>query len=88
MTPGKPSVPPRTPAAVLRDLRQRLPLLGRGLGLVWRAAPGWTSAWSGLLLIQGLLPIALISLLRLTVDRLAALMAAPTCKIVLPASDR
>lgn len=78
MTPGKPSVPPRTPAAVLRDLRQRLPLLGRGLGLAWRAAPGWTSAWSGLLLIQGLLPIAQISLLRLTVDRLAALMAAPT----------
>lgn len=72
-----PPVSPRTPAAVLRDLWQRLPLLGRGLELVWRAAPGWTSAWGGLLLVQGLLPIALISLIRLTVDRLTALVAAP-----------
>ena len=73
-TPSPP--PPHTPAATLRNLRQRLPLLGRGLGLVWRSAPGWTGLWGSLLLVQGLLPIALISLIRLAVDRLTLLLAA------------
>jgi ATP-binding cassette subfamily B protein len=46
--------------------------MGRGLGLVWQAARGWTVAWAVLLLVQGLIPAAQVYLTKMTVDFLAA----------------
>jgi ATP-binding cassette, subfamily B, bacterial len=53
-------------------LRDRVPYLIRTLRLVWKAARGWTTAWMILLVIQGLLPIAVLYFTRLLVDALAA----------------
>ncbi len=55
------------------DFLNRLPLIRRGLGLVWEAARSWTIAWGILLLLQGLLPAAQVALTRTVVNRLAAL---------------
>jgi hypothetical protein len=55
---------------VLREFVANFPLMGRGLGLVWRAARPWTIAWGVLLLLQGLAPAALVYLTRIAVDRL------------------
>lgn len=43
-----------------------------GLALVYRAAGRWTALWFGLLLLQGLLPVATVYLTREIVDALAA----------------
>jgi ATP-binding cassette, subfamily B, bacterial len=48
-----------------------LPHLTRAFRLLWNAAKLWTAAWVGLLLIQGLLPVAVVYLTRLLVDALA-----------------
>jgi ATP-binding cassette subfamily B protein len=61
---------------VLHELLTNLPLMGRGLGLVWRAARPWTISWGILLLLQGLAPAALVYLTKITVDRLADALAA------------
>jgi ATP-binding cassette subfamily B protein len=50
----------------------QLPLLARALRLVWRAAPRPTAAWAGLIVLQGLLPVALVFLTRAAVDAVAA----------------
>lgn len=50
--------------------------LPRTLRLVWKASPGWTIAWLIVLLIQGLLPIAVIYLVRAVVNALVAASAA------------
>ena len=50
--------------------RNQLPYLPRALRLVWSAAPRWTAAWLFLLVGQGLLPVALVYLTRIVVDRL------------------
>ena len=54
-----------------RELYRCLPLMGQGLRLVWGAARGWTVAWGVLLLLQGLMPAALVYLTRLVVNRLS-----------------
>jgi ATP-binding cassette subfamily B protein len=46
----------------------QLPNLPRALALVWQAARGWTIPWVVLLIIQGLLPAALVYLTKLFVD--------------------
>lgn len=56
----------------LRDALAQLPYLPRALALVWTAARGWTVAWAVLLLVQGLLPVATVTLTRLLVDSLVA----------------
>ena len=60
---------------MIRESQQKLyksiPIISRGLGLVWQAAPVWTIAWSILLLLQGLVPAAQIYLTQQTVDLLA-----------------
>jgi ATP-binding cassette, subfamily B, bacterial len=56
---------------VWKELYRCLPLMGQGLRLVWSAARGWTVAWGVLLLLQGLMPAALVYLTRLTVNRLS-----------------
>ncbi len=46
----------------------QLPYLARTLRLVWTAARYWTVAWVALLVVQGLLPVAVVYLTRLLVD--------------------
>ncbi|RII28230.1 MAG: multidrug ABC transporter ATP-binding protein [Geobacter sp.] len=58
-------------ARAQQELFRCLPLIGRGLGLVWQSARSWTIAWGTLLLAQGLIPAAQIYLTRQTVDLLA-----------------
>jgi len=55
-----------------KELLKCLPLMGKGLGLVWSAARGWTVAWALLLLVQGVIPALQVYLTRVTVDILAA----------------
>lgn len=45
--------------------------LRRMAALIWSAARGWTLAWLGLMLVQGLLPVATVYLTRSGVDGLA-----------------
>ena len=54
----------------LRATLSHLAYLPRALGLVWSAAPAWTLAWAALLVAQGLLPVATVSLTRQLVDGL------------------
>lgn len=54
----------------LQEFLRSVPLMGRGLGLVWQAARRWTVAWGILILLQGLVPAALVYLTRTTVNQL------------------
>jgi ATP-binding cassette subfamily B protein len=54
----------------LRKALAQLPNLPRALALVWQAARPWTIPWVMLLIIQGLLPVALVYLTKLFVDAL------------------
>ena len=56
----------------LRKAQAQLPYLPESLRLIWGAARTWTLAWSGLLVLQGLLPIALVYLTGAFVDSLSA----------------
>ena len=56
---------------VEKELVRCIPLMGRGLGLVWRAARGWTVAWAVLLFLQGVVPAVQVYLTRVSVDILA-----------------
>jgi len=56
----------------LRRARAQLPYLPRALNLVWTAARGWTIVWIALLLVQGLLPAAIVTLTKVLVDSLVA----------------
>ncbi len=48
-----------------------IPQLGKAFTLIWSAARGWTLAWGVLLILQGLLPVAVVYLTRQLVDQLA-----------------
>ena len=45
--------------------------------LVWKSSPGWTATNSGLILLQGLLPLLSLYLMKLIFDEVAAGLAAP-----------
>lgn len=61
-----------TAATKLRRFLAELRHAPRALALVWRAARGWTLLALLLVVMQGLLPIALVHLTRTVVDQLAA----------------
>lgn len=64
-------IPGRRTAPVRREaVRTILTNLGRALKMVWAATPGWTTAWGGLLLVQGLLPAASVYLTKVLIDAL------------------
>lgn len=63
--------------AKLRIGYHLLPHMGRGLRLVWAAAPGWTAAWLALLIIQGVLPVTIVRLTRVLVNELAVVLVRP-----------
>jgi ATP-binding cassette subfamily B protein len=54
--------------AKLKSARAQLPYIPDTFRLIWDSARGWTVAWGILLLVQGLLPIALVFLTGLLVD--------------------
>jgi len=54
----------------LRKALLQLPNLPRALALVWQVARPWTIAWVVLLIVQGLLPAAMVYLTKLFVDAL------------------
>ena len=55
-----------------RTLLDQLPYLPRAFSMVWEATGYWTLTWSLLLLVQGLLPVAIVYLTRWLVDGLVA----------------
>ena len=52
----------------LRKALAQLPYLPRALQLVWAVARPWTTVWIVLLIVQGLLPAAMVYLTKLVVD--------------------
>ncbi len=60
--------PRRTESPWLFDLGP----LRHGLALVWRSAPGWSLVQGGLLVVQGVLPLAALYLIKLIVDTVSA----------------
>src|ERR1051325_4262224 len=52
----------------LRKALAQLPYLPRALALVWQVARPWTMAWIALLIVQGILPAAIVYLTKLVVD--------------------
>jgi len=52
----------------LRMALAQLPYLPRALKLIWEVARPWTTAWIVLLIVQGLVPAAIVYLTKLVVD--------------------
>jgi ATP-binding cassette subfamily B protein len=63
------------PASLRQKIRTTL-RLDRAARFVWRAAPGWTLASLGLVLIQALLPLLTLYLIKLIVDGVAQALGA------------
>ena len=57
--------------SMIADAGVKLSYFLRVFGLIWTAARGWTVAWGLLLVVQGLMPVALVYLTRPLVDGLA-----------------
>jgi ATP-binding cassette, subfamily B, bacterial len=57
--------------ARIHQFSTQLSYVPRTLGLIWRAAGRWTLAWLALLVVEGLLPAALVYLSRSLVDNIA-----------------
>lgn len=55
-----------------KELTKVLPLMGRGLLLVWQSSRQWTVGWALLLLLLGLIPAIQVYMLRLTINGLSA----------------
>lgn len=55
----------------LQKLVAQLPYVPRAWRLIWTVARGWTMAWLVLLVLQGLLPLALVYVARDLVDELS-----------------
>ena len=62
--------------AKLRSASSHARYIPETLRLVWDSSGGWTIAWVVLLLLQGLLPIAIVYLMRAVVNALVAASAA------------
>ena len=60
-----------------RKALAQLPYLPWGLELIWRATRGWTLAWAALVIVQGLLPVAVVLLTRTLVDSLVVTLRMP-----------
>ena len=55
-----------------RDVRERFGYVGRALKLIHEASGRWTIGWALLLLIQGILPAAVVYLTKYVVDAFTA----------------
>ena len=67
---------PNLIADKISKAQRQFPNLGRALLLVWRAAPGLTALWFGLLVAQGVLPALTVWLTRALVNSLVAAVEA------------
>jgi len=66
--------------------RSQVTLWVKTFRLLWEAAPRYTTAWTGLLVIQGILPAALVYLTKLVVDSMiVAVNAGGAWELVRPA---
>jgi ATP-binding cassette, subfamily B, bacterial len=54
----------------IRKILSQLPYLSKALSLLWTAARRWTIGWIALLIVQGLLPVAIVYLTKFLVDSL------------------
>lgn len=59
-------------AQKFRRVSRQIPYLPRALGFVWEAAGAWTAGWIAVLILQGLLPVAIVYLTRQLVNALVA----------------
>lgn len=59
-----------------RSAARRLRHIRLALGLIWVAAGAWTIGWLALLVLQGLLPAAIVYLTKLVVDAVAVAVGA------------
>ena len=78
-------------ATKLLGAATQLRYLPRTLHLVWSAARRWSVVWAALLIVQGLLPVAVVLLTRELVDRLAGVVGSSAewgtlSSVVLPAA--
>ena len=60
-----------TPPSSLREVKRRLGHAWRGIGLVWKASKGYTTIWAISLVIQGLIPAAVVYVTKWLVDAVA-----------------
>ena len=65
------------PAKTIKEKIRHSLHLERAMRLVWKSSPGWTATNSGLILLQGLLPLLSLYLMKLIFDEVAAGLAAP-----------
>ena len=65
-----------TLATRVRVILEQLPYVPRAFALLWDATHYWTLGWSVLLVLQGLLPVAIVYLTRWLVDGLVEAVAA------------
>ncbi len=56
----------------LKKVRAQLPHIPRALGLVRQAGGRWTVAWVLLLVVQGVLPVAIVYITKILVDSIVA----------------
>lgn len=61
---------------IARDIVSQMSYLPRILGLVWTTSKGYTSAWAILLVINALVPVAIVYLSRFLVDGLVGIIGA------------
>ncbi len=67
------------------QITRRMGLIKRGFALVWESAAGWTAASFALLVVQGLLPAAVLPISKWIVDAIAlALAEGPSPETVRP----
>jgi ATP-binding cassette subfamily B protein len=64
-------------ASRLRRIASHFPYLPRALRLVWTAAPGYAGIWTALLIMQGVLPVAVVYLTRSLVNALVSAVRSP-----------
>lgn len=64
--------------ASLQENVRRILQLGRAVGLVWSASPGWTIANAALIAIKAALPLVFLFVLKLLIDALAQIFSGGT----------
>lgn len=57
----------------IKKLRSQLPYLPKTFRLIWQASRWWTVAWAALLLLGGILPVAVVYLVKPIIDNVSML---------------
>src|SRR5450759_2953329 len=60
------------PVPLKEAVRQALHVVDRAVRLVWRSAPGWTLVNMGLVVVQGLVPLAALYVMKRLIDAVTA----------------